>query len=494
MAELTPYGFEREDYQTLLNKTKERFRAEFGVGIALDDENIAGQFAALLSKVQNDIHKLLESAISTQTLSGAEGIYLDDMFSRAGIFRRGKQAGTGEAVVEVNSLTPNNYSLLDTTKFKASNGKEYQPEADVLITTVVTGFKLSVSDLATNTEYTISIKNTTTGADEIYTLVSGEDDTAKLDFLNVLLSLVLGATTENSQICYISGNTLYLGFENVNNTLVGLAETTEFQLSPTAGLKYCAIPVICNDLGYFPVAAGEIKQISPSFTGFVSVTNIIPFYAGSEVETDSEYRTRYFTEIAAKAKTNRDGIASAILGLDGVTKVRIYDNPTALGQIEADPFTFNTVVLGGTTADISQAIYDSKPINTSTSGTTSLTVNTLDGDVETIRHTKAVQVGIDLRIKYRTINRVPLSSIERQAILVTMTDYFTGLNIGDIIYNTKLVFNVLSSTGSSRISSVEVMVKRSSQSATLFAVQNLEPAFDELPVLNQAGVEFSLQL
>jgi hypothetical protein len=180
-----------------------------------------------------------------------------------------------------------------------------------------------------------------------------------------------------------------------------------------------------------------------------------------------------------------------VVRVGGVEKVTMYDNPTAVNRDDADALSFHVVVLGGSTAEISQAIYASKPINTQTSGSTSYTVNTLDGGTETIRHSKAVQVNVDVRIDYRTTDRVPLSNLERSAMVAGLQDFFDEIRIGEMLYNTQLVFVALNTATRNRIVAVNVYTKRSSDSDTLFITADQTPDFTELFVLRPGGVSFN---
>jgi uncharacterized phage protein gp47/JayE len=209
------------------------------------------------------------------------------------------------------------------------------------------------------------------------------------------------------------------------------------------------------------------------------------------VETDAEYRNRYFSEIQAIGASTRDGVVSNVFRVGGVEKVTIYDNPTAVNRDDADALSFHVVVLGGSTADISQAIYKSKPINTQTSGSTSYTVNTLDGGTETIRHSKAVQVNVDVRVDYRTTDRIPLSNLERSAMVAGLQDFFDDIRIGEILYNTQLVFVALNSATRNRIVAVNVYTKRSSDADSLFITADQTPDFTELFTLRPGGVSFN---
>lgn len=492
MAEITSYGFERETYNEVLERVKNMFRQDMGVEAQLGDDNPLGQIAAILAKLQNDNNRMAEAIWSSQRLDGAEGVYLDDIFSKNGVYRRGKQPGTGVVYIELDSTAPNNTILPDTTQFTASNGRVYQADEDYLLTTTVVAYKLAVADITT-TSYSVVLVSTINGATQNFTFTNDGTENSKMSMLDAMASTFLTYTDGNIDRVFVdtTEKALYVGFYVVSKDLIGLSEQTEFQISPVVGRKWCAVGVTSLTNGFYPLAAGGIETLTPTFTGFVEATNVFPFYSGSEVETDAEYRNRYFSEIQALGSSTRDGVVSAVFRVGGVEKVTVYDNPTAVNRDDADALSFHVVVLGGSTADISQAIYKSKPINTQTSGAVSYAVNTLDGGTETIRHTKAVQVEMDVRVDYRTTDRVPLSNLERSTIVAGLQNFFDDIRIGESLYNTQLVFVALNSATRNRIVAVNIYTKRSTEADSLFVSADQLPDFTELFVLRQGGVSFN---
>lgn len=492
MAEITQYGFERETYPEVLEKIKDMIRQELGVEAQLNDDNPLGQWAAMLAKLQNENNRLAEAIWSSQRLQGAEGVYLDDIFSKNGVYRRGKQAGTGDVILEIDNTTPTNQTIPTTTQFIGNNSIVYQPVAETLLTASVAGYKLELSDI-TDTSYAVVLVSTVDGATQNLVFTNDGTDPSKINMMQALYSSWVNFTDGNEDRIYFDpeDNILYVGFFQSTGEFVGIKETTEFQITPNVGIKHCSVNVAATESGYYPLAANGITDITPTITGLQSVTNVISFYSGSEVESDAEYRERYFIEIAALSGSTRDGVISAVLKVDGVSKAVIYDNPTNINQPFADAFTFHVVTLGGTTPAISQAIYNSKPINVRTHGNVTYVVDTLDESTETIRHSKATQVEVDVVVDYKTLNRVPLSNSEKSEIIEAISDFFSSNKIGGILYNTQLIFTVLNSISRNRVVSVGVRVKRTEDPVGAYSNQDLVPDYTELFILRSGGVAFN---
>lgn len=491
MAEITTYGFERETYPEILEKVKDSFREHLGVEANLNDDSPLGQIAAIWAKLQNDNIRLAESVWSSQRLQGAEGVYLDDIFARSGVYRRGKQAASGSVLIETDTTMASNQTIPTTTQF-VGGGLVFQPETEELLITNTSAFKIDLSEVVAS-EYTVTVVNTLDGATETIYLENDGSDASKIEMLETFAYAFLGVTEGNEDRVFYNQDTdeLLIGYFTTNSNLVGIKETTEIQISPNIGTRHSLISVVATTTGYNPIPANTVKQITPSFTGFVSVNNTTAFYSGSEVESDAEFRDRYFDEVAALSGSTRDGITSAILKISGVSKVRLYDNPTSVDQPYADAFTFHPVVLGGTTAEISQAVYDNKPINTGTSGNVSLSVSTLDGATENIRHSKAVQVEVDVIVDYETIDRVPLSSNERSVVVAAIEDHINSQNIGETLYNTQLIFASLSSLTRSRVVSIKIRAKRSEDVDENFTSLDIVPDYIEVFVPRSGGIAFN---
>ena len=197
MAEITEFGLERESYTTLLENYKQLFRDEFGSGAVTDDSDFFGQLAAILARLQNDNFNLLEALWASRKLAGAEGIYLDDIFGRLGVYRRGRQAGSGTLILESNSLTPNNFIFPTTTNVTGNNGRTYNAQADTTLVDNVIAYRLTRSDIVLGQQYEMILRDTTNNIQYPFIFTAQEDADRDL-MMNSLLSFWLNHTTGNA--------------------------------------------------------------------------------------------------------------------------------------------------------------------------------------------------------------------------------------------------------------------------------------------------------
>lgn len=106
---------------------------------------------------------------------------------------------------------------------------------------------------------------------------------------------------------------------------------------------------------------GEINRIKTPISGIISGSNPTAVGGGAELETDYEYRTRWFKTSNNKSYWNTDGIVAQLLRVPGVTSARVLENDG-----DTDKTVDGTVmpsrsrryyVLGGAPQDIAEAIF-----------------------------------------------------------------------------------------------------------------------------------------
>lgn len=492
MAELTTAGFERRNRTEIISDVTDLFKAQFGTNIATSDDSVFGQFIATISELVLEQEKLQEEVYYAQTKNGAEGIYLDDLFSKFGVYRQGKTAGTGTVHVRYDATTSDSTLIADTATFSASNGITYNVTADTLLKNKVTGSLIASADI-TGLTYTAALVNTTTGDTENFSHTLPDlTDPSKLLFLNDFKDFILNNTTDNASLVFVDSGevALYVGY-NASKQFVGLTEAIVFDVQPNVGKQYSSVEVEANTVGVNELPIGGVIALTPTFAGYLSSTNISAFFAGTNVETDAAFRIRFENEILASSVGTRDGVVQAVLDIAGVEQVRIYDNPTDVDVTEAAKFTFHTVVNGGTDSVIAQAIYDNKPINVGTSGTTSVSVDTLDGDIEVINFSKAVTNDYNVKLSYKTVGNVPLSTSERALVSTNLVSIFDQFSIGGVVYNTQLVSAFLSALPFSRILTVTVETKLTSAGDGSYTTADITLPFNEVADLASEDIVFN---
>lgn len=484
MAELTEFGFERDNRTDIISKLSVKFRNKFGNDILLTDDSVAGMLLAIMAEGRLEVEKLAEDVYYSRTLNGAEGVYLDDALSFYNFPRLGKIASSGNAQVNYSASTTGSSTQIDDTfTFAAENGLSYVPTSTVILSQNVIGFYLDASTLPVGS-YEFNITNTETL--EVITesfSISAATTVEYEAFCDELVTFWLTNTTDNTNSIYRTGTELYVGYNQLQS-FTGITESTFFRSVPRVGELWSDIPVEATEVGFNELEAGGITGLTPTFTGYLDATNAIDFFPGADNETDTEYRSRFEASRGSFPSSTREGMLDAIRAVDSVEDVIIYDNPSLLDTTEADALTFNTVVKGGNNLEIAQTIYDNKPVNTLTSGIVTIPIDTSDGDTESISFSKASAYLADIKITYRLGNTTPLSATEQQAVSDNIDALLSDVSIGDIIYNTQIVSSVLSALKANRLISVTVEVKRSIEPDASYGVDDIEPLYFEYVEVN----------
>lgn len=490
---LTEYGLQIPSYEDWRDLYYDKARTTFGTELNVGSSSVTGQFLSIFSYQDMLLWEALQAVYNSQTYDGAEGIYLDEILSRRGVFRKSASPSTGFAFIQTDKNASWTYSVNKSTYFAAANGQNYQVSTETPLRERIAAFKVSLSELqAAGASVTFTINDVKTGAAKTAVI-----NTASANVLQTLATFISGAidSTETGKV-FVSDNVLYVGFLNTDKTNpVGLNTATRFYANVALGTKWSLIPVTATVTGVNTVYVGEITGMTPTPpAGYLSVGNFTEFYAGREVETDAEYRVRFNDTVDEANAATRPAIYKAISDLDGVQRVRIYDNPTKNDTAAAPAFTFNTVILGGEVQAIAETLYAKKPINTLTSGTVSYTITIEDGSTENIHYTPAEQTEYSVRVTYRTVNDQALTDEEIATIKANFQVLAASFNIGSTVFNAQLQGVVFNSVTYGRLTNLTVETKLVSAPDSAYTTNNITSGFAGIPVISSDNITFSQQV
>lgn len=457
---LTGSGFQLPSLADLTEETKRTFKSQFGDDFNTESNSIADKFISIFNEREYQIWLMMGSVYYAQTMQGAEGIYLDDLFGKKGIYRRGKTRGTGTIALTVDSSV-NYFTVYDADTFVIDEDFELSNDAGVagnIIAQVIRGTELKPG------QYRFSIQNTNDQSAQVLNLTlqsNGVSDTTV--FFQQIKNFIVDNTilsNEEKIIIDTTENAIYIGYDSAKN-LVGLSTAVDFRTSPLVGNKTIALDVRSIEKGAVSRDAHSVATISPVPDGFVSIDNLTAFVDGSDIESDNEYRLRA-TQSINQGKATRPALYAALLNkVEGVEKVRIFNNNTdKTNALGIPPYRFMVVTYGGSTEDISRTIYETEALSNNTYGNVSFEITTEDDQKETIYHTKAIARQLEIRVRYR--GRA-LSLSEESSISRAIADMVNGGSIAGTLYNLQLVAAVTSSTVSNRFTQVFVDVKDKGQ-------------------------------
>lgn len=491
---LNPYGFNRPTLSNIISERLQSYRDVFGSNINTNDNSIINKIVSIEADRENQIWQMAQEVFDSQTYQGAEGIYLDDLFSRRGIYRRGVTKATGSVQMFLEPSIPYNTTYSAGT-YKVNS--TFSLQQDVLVSGNIIAHKMLNSQISLGT-YTFTIVNSTTSATVTLNLTLSDktpNSSALNTFFNSIKDFIVNNTiaTNSSRIFIDSVNgSMYIGYSSATS-LIGLSQKVDFKVSPQIGQKCITFDVIADTAGFNPVSIGQIASISPTPTGFVSIQNIEAFYSGSNVESDAEYRARASTTVSSPAAATRSAIINGLLtGVSGVSKVKIFSNPTGTtSPAGIPPYKFVTVVYGGDTPSISKKLYDLIACSNATWGNVTYSVDTEDGEVEIIRHSKAAEKEVAVRVSYKTTQNRPLADSEKQSIITGLLSTIGSYGIHPTVYNIQLVSSVTNALPLVQFISLVVEIKLASAPDSSYSNATYNTNIEDVLVLTEDNIFFN---
>lgn len=149
------------------------------------------------------------------------------------------------------------------------------------------------------------------------------------------------------------------------------------------------------DLGNVTALANTINQMETVIRGVSGVNNPANNYiTGNTGESDSAYRKRRLRSLAAPAQGFDESTEAQILELSDVIDCKVYDNRTNEVVNDIPAHGLWVIVEGGTAQEIGEVIYNNLPPGIPMKGSQTVTVEKLNGDIETISYDIAQPVNL----------------------------------------------------------------------------------------------------
>jgi uncharacterized phage protein gp47/JayE len=209
----------------------------------------------------------------------------------------------------------------------------------------------------------------------------------------------------------------------------------EVTIPPTGLIEVTATS---NVEGAVTADVNTLTHILTPIPGWQTVTNPSAAVPGQPIETDAALRRRQTISVANPSQTVVVGIQGAIEELAGVVRVMVYENPTAVTDVNGTPpYSMAIAVEGGDINDIANAIALRKTPGSPTYGTTSVMVFDSRGIPSVINFFELTIVPVTVGI---TLNALPgFTSVIETEIIDSVIAYMNSLPIGYDSYQSKLV-------------------------------------------------------
>lgn len=154
------------------------------------------------------------------------------------------------------------------------------------------------------------------------------------------------------------------------------------------------------ETGAVPAMAGTLVNILTPVAGWTGVTNPDDGSTGRPIESDPELRQRRRESLLVTGAGTVEAIRARLRQqVPDVTAVSIIENRSGLPDEDGrPPHSFETVVSGGTDADIAQLLWEVKPAGIETVGDISVVVLDSQGNQQPIRFSRPIPLYMWARI------------------------------------------------------------------------------------------------
>jgi len=222
---------------------------------------------------------------------------------------------------------------------------------------------------------------------------------------------------------------------------VRFVTTADVTSSTVVGTYNLTVAAKAETTGPLTAASGALTKIESPVSGWTAVTNPGPAIAGSDVETDEDYRARRAEVLAEDGGSTLAGIVADVRLLPGVLTAAGRENTTELTDATGmPPHTFEVIVRGGDDSAIANSIWKNKPAGVDSYGTTSINVLDEAGNVQLVSFSRPTLKTINVNVSATTDGHYVAGSL-RVALELASVDPDSDMvfKVGEPVYLVRLL-------------------------------------------------------
>lgn len=256
------------------------------------------------------------------------------------------------------------------------------------------------------------------------------------------------------------GTRIRKGFRVATKDLIKVFETTVDGVISESGTIILPIQSISPGLE-MNVGAMTIKEIVNPISGVTEVYNSDITVDGVDIETDKDFRERYYRSVSRGGSSTRESVEAALLDMENVTDAFVDENETMDYIDDIPPKSLAPYVFGGIDEDIAQVILTSKAGGIRSYGTTEVQTTDSKGVEHTIGFTRPFAKDIYINISITKDKDYPGEDVVIRAVLNYIGGEdkygiaYKGLKLGEDVVISKLMASVMCLEG---IKDIEVEV------------------------------------
>lgn len=368
---LLPQGFILKRLQDILADSREDaaeiFQDLVGPDDVVDtsDSSTLGRMINLLSVPVSELWETAQLVNSAFDPNSATGIALDNLVQYSGIQRQAPTYSNATAIftgdtgttIPINSIVG---STVHPNTFRSSSPVVLNPTSAV-------GVSISVQTVQNEADYTISYTINSGVSTNTVTYTSDVDATE-----NEILSGLQSVITSSHPLLV---STISNGFLEIEKAEI--FQASDFSVSSNLLIEQVSKTgtLIAEEVGPLQAEANSLNVIKTPVLGWDTVTNPLSASLGNFTETDDQLRLRFRNTKFERSSNIMDSLYSALISLDGVESVTVYENDTDVVDPNGlPPHSFTPVVLGGDSEEIAETIWRNKPMGIGSNGNTSVDI------------------------------------------------------------------------------------------------------------------------
>lgn len=445
-------------------------QVEPGDQVDVSDSSALGRLVALVSPSLTDLWEVAQADYAAFDPNSATGIALDNLVALGGISRQEQTFSTSQVILIGDNGTLVSSGLTIGSSVDASQWTLVSPVA--LSPSQSTGISVTPLVVSDSTLYTITYSSVSTTNTVSYTSGVGATQASILSGINSLI-----ASSHPTLISVVDGNTVRI-------TRVDEFAVVNFTVSANLGItKVQKLGEVQSvTVGKVEAEANTLTVILTPQLGWDSVTNPIAASPGRNLETDEELRLRFRETKFERASNILEALYSALINLEGVEEVRIYENDTdVVDGFGVPAHSFMPIVVGGVSSEIAQTIWENKPMGIRSYGDTVVVIFDTQGFAHNIGFDRPDPVQIYITMTLTTNSEFPATGPDdiRSALIA----YFeSNLGIGDDVIYSRL-YTPINLTPGHQIDSLTI-----GTSPSPAGTSNVVIDFDQIASLSSANI------
>lgn len=433
------------------------------------DSSALGRLISLKAPSITSLWEAAQQVYSAFDPNSATGIALDNLVAYAGLTRVEQTYST----VPMALYGDNNTFIPIGSVIRSDSNNRFALVSPVALSaSSAFGITISISSVTNNTLYSVSYSNNNTTSTVNYT----SDSSATSDeILNGLKSVIDSA--HPTLTATVAGSTLEI--EKIDKfQSVSFSATSNIAITKAGAIGQAQ----AEQPGPVVQQANTINSIVTPILGWDSASNPVATTAGKNRETDVELRERFRISKFERGTNSLDAIYSALIGVNGVEEVVVYENDSDFTDSNGlPPHSFEAIVLGGNAIDIANAIWQNKPAGIESVGNTSGTITDAQGFPQVVEYQTPAPTVIYISMNLTTDGNFPANGQDQ--IKSSLTSYFSNnFGIGDDVIYSRLYTPINSIPGHQ----VNSLTLGTSPSPT--GTSNIAIAFDHIASLSDVNI------